>query len=48
MLLRKHLLSLVILWGAIALSPASAQEKAVVGLIPKAQKPSSAAFSSRR
>src|SRR3954469_17560617 len=39
MLLGKHLLILVTLWGAIALSPASAQEKAVVGLIPKAQKP---------
>ena len=30
MLLRKHLLILVALWGAVALSPASAQEKAVV------------------
>jgi hypothetical protein len=39
MLLRKHLLFLVTLWEAIALSPAPAQEKAVVGLIPKVQKP---------
>src|SRR5438874_11446533 len=37
MMMRRNLLILVALWGAS--TPASAQEKAVVGLIPKAHKP---------
>jgi hypothetical protein len=38
MQLRKELLILVPLWGALA-SPATAQEQPIVGLIPKATKP---------
>src|SRR5215475_806455 len=39
MKLRTNLLILVAIWGTIATSPVSAQEKPVVGLIPRAQKP---------
>jgi hypothetical protein len=39
MIMRTNLLILVAIGGAIAASPASAQEKPVVGLIPKAQQP---------
>src|SRR5712664_754658 len=38
MMRRTNLLFLVVLWG-VSTSPASAQAKPVVGLVPKAQKP---------